>query len=267
MSRHTILYIPHGGGPMPLMGDEGHISLIRFLKQVGQDLSTPDAVLLISAHWEADQPTVTAHPSPDLFFDYYGFPPETYTYTYPAPGDPDLAARVTRVLEQNGWTPKLDHTRGFDHGMFVPMKLIYPKGEIPCVQLSLLRTLDPQAHLEIGKALGQMDGQNLLVIGSGFSFHNMSQFGNTGEDPGNLAFDTWLNQLITDPGLTADQVNRRLAAWEDAPSARYCHPREEHLLPLHVCYGMAQAPGRCIYNDRVLGKRASAFLWAEAYPG
>ncbi|WDP92463.1 MAG: dioxygenase [Desulfobacter sp.] len=261
MARQTILYIPHGGGPLPLMGHDGHRALIRFLKQIHQEIPRPEAVLVISAHWEADAPTVTAQPSPDLLFDYYGFPPETYSYTYPAPGHPVLAARVNDALEQNGLSPVLDPSRGFDHGMFVPMKLIYPKADIPCVQLSLIKGLDPLAHIRMGKALGQIEFDNLLVLGSGFSFHNMAEFGREGDDDRNTAFDNWLYQVLSDPSLAPGAVNTLLAEWEKAPSARYCHPREEHLLPLHVCYGMAQRQGRRIFNGNILGKLASAYLW------
>ena len=131
------------------------------------------------------------------------------------------------------------------------------------LQLSLVRGLDPAGHLALGKALGELMAENILVIGSGFSFHNMRAFkfdGTNPSDSANDAFQDWLIETCTDTMPPADR-EQRLREWEKAPSARYCHPREEHLLPLHVCAGMADGPGDVIFDDFILGKRAVAFLW------
>jgi aromatic ring-opening dioxygenase catalytic subunit (LigB family) len=132
------------------------------------------------------------------------------------------------------------------------------------LQLSLLRGLDPAAHIALGKALQPLMAENILVIGSGFSFHNMGAFSWQGEnvpDPANDAFQDWLIEVVCTGSLSQVEREQRLIEWQKAPSARYCHPREEHLLPLHVCQGMADKPGLVIFNDYILGKRGVAFRW------
>ena len=260
----SILYLPHGGGPMPLMGDPGHAGLTACLRTVPELLGQPAAVLLVSAHWEEPTPTVQASARPSLLFDYGGFPPQTYAYTYPAPGDPDLAERVVRLLDRSGLHPGRDERRGFDHGMFVPMMLMYPDATVPTVQLSLVASLDPATHLAIGEALRDLVGHGVAIVGSGLSFHNMAALGSANEDARERSrrFDDWLVATCTDPGIDPDERARRLSGWEDAPEARFSHPREEHLLPLHVCAGAAGlAAGQAVYRDELFAKRVSAILW------
>jgi aromatic ring-opening dioxygenase catalytic subunit (LigB family) len=158
---------------------------------------------------------------------------------------------------------QIDSRRGFDHGLFIPLKLMYPRADIPCLQLSLLRGLNPGAHIALGKALRALKNENILVIGSGFSFHNMQAFSWEGvgaSDPANDAFQEWLIEVCTGAMPQAEREGR-LVEWEQAPSARYCHPREEHLLPLHVCLGIADKQAKLIFDDQILGKRSVAFLW------
>jgi 4,5-DOPA dioxygenase extradiol len=261
--RAQIVYFSHGGGPLPILGDPGHQAMVAFMRQLPSQLRRPDAILVISAHWEESAATLTGAQSPRMFYDYYGFPPEAYEITYPAPGSPALASRIAEVLQKHGISAAVDPQRGFDHGLFIPLKLMYPEAGIPSLQLSLVRGLNPAAHLALGKALRELAGENLLVIGSGFSFHNMGAFSWTGTpeaDPANDAFQDWLMETCASP-LSQPEREARLVAWAQAPSARYCHPREEHLLPLHVCAGMADGPARVVFDDRILGKRALAFLW------
>jgi aromatic ring-opening dioxygenase catalytic subunit (LigB family) len=198
-----------------------------------------------------------------MFYDYYGFPAEAYKVTYPAPGSPELAQRVAGTLQNNGIPSAIDPQRGFDHGLFIPLMLMYPEADIPSLQLSLLRGLSPAAHLTLGKALRAFMDENILVVGSGFSFHNMRAFswgGDGAPDPANDAFQDWLIETCAGP-LSQSEREGRLIEWEKAPSARYCHPREEHLLPLHVCAGMAAKPAKVVFDDRILGKRGVAFSW------
>ena len=259
-----VLYIPHGGGPLPLFEHAGHVKLVSFLQAIPVELGKPDAILLISAHWEAAEPTVTGGATPSLVYDYFGFPQETYQIEYPAPGAPSLATRIHQLLRNSGINARIDTFRGFDHGLFVPLKLMYPDAAIPCVQLSLVQGLDSAEHIRIGKALADLRSENILTIGSGFSFHNMKAFSFSDSmftDEKNDSFDLWLRNTCTDPDLTPADRYRRLTAWEQAPHARYCHPREEHLLPLHVCYGMADTAAQAVFNDFILGKRATALLW------
>ncbi|MDQ2077210.1 class III extradiol ring-cleavage dioxygenase [Marinimicrobium sp. ABcell2] len=263
-TKPDILYISHGGGPLPLLGDPDHQELVAHLTAIAGRLRRPSAIVVISAHWEASVPTVTSGEQPSLIYDYNGFPPESYEIQYPCPGSPVLADRVYHALTQAGLEAAQDPKRGFDHGLFVPLKLMYPEADIPCVQLSLVKSLDPDAHLAMGKALQALDWDNLLVIGSGFSFHNMSAFFapvTPETEARNHAFETWLTHTCTAPELSEPERAERLRQWASAPEARYCHPREEHLLPLHVCYGLAERPADWHESVRVLGKKAGMFYW------
>lgn len=259
-----IVYFSHGGGPLPILGDPGHQKMVDFMLQLPARLRKPDAILVISAHWEETAATLTGAQNPPMFYDYYGFPAKAYEITYPAPGSPALANRISEILDAAHIPSRIDTQRGFDHGLFIPLKMMYPAASIPCLQLSLLRGLDPAAHIALGGALRQLSAENILVIGSGFSFHNMQAFswhGPDRPDPANDAFQDWLIETCTAEIPQAER-EQRLVAWEKAPSARYCHPREEHLLPLHVCLGLAAQPARLIFDDYILGKRGVAFLWS-----
>lgn len=263
-SSGSALYISHGGGPLPLLGDSAHRDMVEVLKHITNLVERPAAIIVISAHWEADRPTITGAANPPLIYDYSGFPPESYQIQYPAPGEPSLAADIFSALENAGIRAVVDQQRGFDHGVFVPLKIMYPDADIPCVQLSLLKSLSPVAHIQIGQALAALKNDNVLVLGSGFSFHNMKAFfsPSTAESRSrNEAFEQWLIETCSSPALREAERNSRLIAWENAPAARYCHPREEHLLPLHVCYGWAESPARQVFTFEVLGKQASAYLW------
>ncbi|GGO81690.1 dioxygenase [Marinobacterium nitratireducens] len=264
-----ILFLSHGGGPMPLLGDPGHREMVDSLEMFARRLRKPSAILLISAHWEAPVPTITAGANPGLIYDYYGFPPESYEIQYPCPGDPALAQQVFRVLSEAGISAQLDERRGFDHGMFVPLKLMYPDADIPCVQLSLMSDLNAEAHLAVGRALRGLDCDNLLVIGSGFSFHNMQAFF-APDTPQirarNQAFEDWLLDTCANPALDEAERSRRLIHWQDAPHARFCHPREEHLLPLHLCYGMAGRACDEHQSATILNKKSGMFYWSHQLP-
>ncbi len=260
-----IVYFSHGGGPLPILGDASHQAMIDFMTKLPSQLRKPDLILVISAHWEESAATLLGAQKPPMFYDYYGFPDQAYQITYSAPGNPEFANRVVKTLQSSQIEARIDPARGFDHGLFIPLKMMYPLADIPCLQLSLLRGLDPGAHLALGKALREFSDENILVIGSGFSFHNMRAFSWQGietPDPANDAFQNWLIETCAG-SLPQTEREQRLTEWEKAPSARYCHPREEHLLPLHVCMGMAGRPAKLVFDDHILGKRGVAFLWSE----
>jgi len=259
----NVLFIPHGGGPLPLLGDKGHQELVDFLKQITATLARPSAILVISAHWEEDKATITSGETPELIYDYAGFPEEAYEIKYPASGKPQLAEKIFNLLQNNGIEAKLDNHRGFDHGLFIPLKIMFPDASIPCVQLSLLNSLDPKEHIRIGKALSDLRNENLLIIGSGFSFHNMRAFfqSNDGADEKNEEFERWLINTCTNNDIPENERERKLEQWSEAAFARYCHPREEHLLPLHVCYGICSSTAKLVFEGHVIGKKACAFLW------
>lgn len=262
-NKAQIVYFSHGGGPLPILGDISHKAMVDFMLRLPSRLKKPEAIIVISAHWEESAATLLGAQTPSMFYDYYGFPDEAYEITYPAPGSPNLANRIAGLLNKNNIPASIDPQRGFDHGLFIPLKLMYPKADIPSLQLSLLRGLDPTAHLSLGKALRELNHENILVVGSGFSFHNMSAFSWQGmkrTDTANDAFQNWLIDICTGK-ISPSEREQSLIEWQKAPSARYCHPREEHLLPLHVCLGMANKAGTVIFDDYILGKRAVAFLW------
>jgi aromatic ring-opening dioxygenase catalytic subunit (LigB family) len=262
--RLPALFIPHGGGPcffMPPPYGPLWDRMATYLRGLAASLSArPRAVLVISGHWETERPTVNAGRHPPLLFDYYGFPEHTYRLTYPAPGTPDLAARAQALLASAGIPSAAEAERGFDHGVFVPFLLIYPDADLPVVQLSLRRDLDPAAHLAIGRALAPLREEGVLIVGSGMSYHNLRHF-RADEPRSNAAaarFDAWLTETVEtqDPAARA----ARLIAWEAAPDARECHPEAEHLLPLMVAAGAAGSDqGRRNYSDRIMGKAISGF--------
>lgn len=260
----SVLYLSHGGGPLPLLGDESHRDLVDFFEKVPTILAYPSVIIVISAHWEENIPTITSGATPSLIYDYYGFPPESYEIKYPAPGNPNLSNKILNILESEGINANLTDQRGFDHGLFVPLKIIYPNAEIPCIQISLIKGLNPVEHIQLGKALAGLDEENLLVIGSGFSFHNLRALfaPSTAESQSkNESFENWLINTCTDKNLDETEREKRLVNWEQAPAARFCHPREEHLIPIHVCYGITRSPANQVFTFNVMGKKASAYLW------
>ena len=262
--RPRALYISHGAGPLPVLGDEGHAEMVANLRHLAASMPRPSAILTVSAHWEEPVPTVTDGDAPPLYYDYYDFPLEAYELEYPAPGHPDLGREVRDALGHAGFDCATDAERGFDHGLFIPLTLMYPEADIPCVQLSLLRGLDPERHVAMGEALAALGREGLLILGSGFSFHNMRAFFAPETDETraqNEAFEDWLIQTCSDTDLDETERRRRLVQWEAAPHARYCHPREEHLLPLHVCYGAAGRACGSFHELRIIGKKASVYLW------
>ncbi len=262
-----VLFVPHGGGPMPLLGEPNHRELTAFMQSVSADLPHPKAILVITAHWEESVATISSSPAPGMLYDYYGFPPESYKFTYPAAGSPALAQEIADLLAEQGIKSQLDAGRDFDHGSFVPLMLMYPQADIPVVQLSLLKSLNPEAHIALGRALAPLREQGVLILGSGMSFHNMQAFfsGNPATPARSERFDVWLTETLTDANLAQSEKNARMIDWQNAPEARFCHPREEHLLPLHVCFGAASAASPAaakIFSGFLFDTKISAFLWS-----
>lgn len=261
--RQPVLYIPHGAGPCFFMDwnpADTWNNMAAFLKGIQGTLpSRPRAIVLVSGHWLEPHFSVTGHARPELIYDYYGFPPHTYELKYPAPGRPELAARVTELLTNAQLPCAEDPQRGFDHGMFIPLLLMYPGADIPVVQLSLRNDLDPAAHLKVGAALAPLRDEGVLIVGSGMSFHNMRGFGDPRFGPVSDEFDRWLTAAVA---LTGAQRVQALTHWDQAPGARLSHPlrAEEHFIPLLVAAGAAaDEPGRHVFTDRVLEVTLSAY--------
>lgn len=269
--RQPVIFLPHGGGPWPFVklgfasdaedADlRGYLSGLSATVQVGTPMA-PRAIVVVSAHWEAAVPTVTTSAAPPLLFDYSGFPPASYALTWPAPGDPALAADVRALLEGAGFATAQDAVRGYDHGTFVPLKVAFPEARIPVVQLSLVAGLDPAVHLAMGRALAPLRDDGVLVVGSGMTFHNLRSFG-AQSAPVAETFDAWLREATTSPPAERDRL---LTGWTRAPAARLAHPREEHLMPLMVCAGAAgDDVGHVAWNGTWAGLRFSAHHFGVA---
>ena len=253
-------FINHGGGPCFFLQGPLRAAwkpLEDYLAGFAYALSErPLALLVISGHWETPVPTVNVSPAPPLLFDYQGFPDDTYQITWPAPGSPEIATAVRSLLSDAGFTSAENARRGYDHGVFVPLKVAFPKADIPVVQLSMQSGLDPATHLNIGRALKPLREQGVLIIGSGQTYHNMRGFGGPNPDPNAEAFDAWLRQAITHP----DTREQSLIDWERAPGARHAQPHEDHLLPLMVAAGAAAGEKAIVdFHGRALGKPISGF--------
>jgi aromatic ring-opening dioxygenase catalytic subunit (LigB family) len=254
------LYIPHGGGPCFFMPDPRGMwtGMADYLRGLAASLpGKPRAILVISGHWEERAFAFTgAAGHPGLIFDYYGFPPETYRLTWPAPGAPWLAERGAELVRAAGLPAAIDPERGFDHGVFVPLKVAFPDADVPVVQMSLHASLDPALHVAAGQALAPLREEGVLVLGSGMSFHNLRAMGDPRVAEPSLEFDRWLAEAAA---ASPEERAERLAHWERAPWARLCHPREEHLLPLMVAAGASAVPGTHDYGEMVMGGAVSAF--------
>ena len=268
MSMPTY-FISHGGGPWPWMPEAQamYAPLRAALKDIPRQLGrTPKAMLMVSAHWEArgDHLLVASAERPEMVYDYYGFPPHTYEIRYPAPGNPQLAGQVRELLQSQDLPTREDAQRGFDHGAFVPAYCIYPHANVPMVQLSIHGGYDPALHYSIGQALAPLRAQDILIIGSGLSYHNLRNMGAGGVEP-SAQFDRWLARSLSLDD--ADQRRQALLDWEQAPAARIAHPREDHLVPLMVAVGAAhhEAAHRWHHATQAFGGLTrSSYLFGQA---
>lgn len=259
--RQPTLFIPHGAGPCFFMDwtrgpadawdrtSDWLGGLIAALPE------RPKAVLVVSGHWEAEAFTVGSAARPELIYDYYWFPEHTYQLRFDAPGAPALARRVRELLAGAGLPAAEDPTRGWDHGVFVPLKVALPDADIPVVQLSLQASLDPALHLAAGRALAPLRDEGVLILGSGMSWHNMRGFSPAFTER-SRTFDTWLTEAVADPAA--------LARWNEAPHARDAHPREEHLAPIFIAAGAAEGePARKVFGDEVMDVAISAYRFGS----
>ncbi|MGG7517142.1 DODA-type extradiol aromatic ring-opening family dioxygenase [Allorhizobium undicola] len=268
--RFPVYFIPHGGGPWPFMdfpkdaaGRGPWDDLADFLTGIDAELGRrPKAVLVISGHWEREPvPTVSTAPAPGMFFDYYNFPPHTYQIRYPASNSLPLAARARALLAESGIASAEDGERGFDHGVFIPLMMIYPHADVPITMISLKNTLDAESHFAIGRALEPLRDEDVLILASGMSYHNMREFRRALPDHVAEAtrFDEWLTAAVED----ADPQTRaaRLASWHQNPDARACHmPDHDHLVPLFVAAGAGGSDAaKCVFRSTILGKPYSGY--------
>jgi len=257
--RMPSAYITHGGGPCFFMDwDPPHAwdELRAALEAIIPGLPRrPRAIVVVTAHWESPEFAIASGAAPELIYDYGGFPPHTYSLTYPAPGDPELAARIGDLLTDAGIAHRLDDEHGWDHGVFIPLKVMEPDADIPIVAVSVRADLDPEAHLELGRALAPLRDDDVLIVASGSSFHHFSNFGS----PQAVDFDQWLNDTVVAPEKERWDA---LVDWESAPYARHAHGREEHLIPLMVAAGAASdLPARTAFRGQVMDTAMSCWLF------
>lgn len=261
--RLPTYFISHGGGPWPWIKDwmpfdmsTLETSLQAMPREVGV---TPRAVLVISGHWEESRFTVQSSPNPPMVYDYGGFPEFTYHIQYPAPGSPEVAARVVELLSGAGIPVGDDPRRGFDHGVFAPLYAMYPEAEVPVLQLSMKRGYSPAEHLAVGRALAPLRDEGVLIVGSGLSFHNLRLLGPEGAVP-SQQFDEWLTAALAAPPA---ERTRLIEAWDRAPSARVAHASEDHLIPLMVALGAAEdEPAVRTYHESTFAGAITASSFA-----
>ena len=261
--RFPAYYISHGGGPWPWMPELRkkvfpvlEKSLVDMVAELDRQ---PKAILMISGHWEAKEVRIQSSATPGMEYDYYGFPSETYEVVYPSPGAPELAAQIKSMLDAAGIKNELDPNYGYDHGTFVPAYIMYPEANVPLIQLSLLQGYDPKAHFKIGEVLASLRDQDVMIIGSGLSYHNLRAMRTPASWAPSAEFDGWLYEAMSLP--TEERWNV-VQKWKQAPSALACHPKEDHFAPIFVALGAAgEDEATRIYHDTTMmgGVHASSY--------
>lgn len=272
-TRASVVMACHGGGPMPVLGDPGHKELIQSMRshipkilRLGTP-AAPRAIVVVTAHWSASQPTISNAESHSLLYDYGGFPKEAYALKYPAPGSPQVADEVAAVLREAGFEPKMDGKRGWDHGVFIPMLLINPQADIPIVQLSVLNSASPAEHFRMGQALGKLRDSNVAILGSGMpTMHNLpamfsAQAGDGGFRKRNKEWSDRLNAAVSIE--KSEERGKALEGWRDWIGSKEAHPvgGEEHFLPLIVCAGAGGDGKGGAFSNHLMGFDHWSYYW------
>jgi 4,5-DOPA dioxygenase extradiol len=225
------LFVSHGAPTLSL--DPGLTGAMW--RELATSLVKPDAVLVVSAHWETSAPQVGSTAQPKTMHDFGGFPDTLYAIQYPAPGAPQLASRVAELLGVAGLVTTLHPSRGLDHGAWVPMRLMYPDADIPCTQLSIQTRMGTRYAYAVGQAISELRKENVLILASGGIVHNLGELdwrGNGKSTPWAAHFNDWVAEKVEKQDLEALLDYRRLA-----PQATLAHPTEEHFMPFFVALG------------------------------
>ena len=251
-NKMPAFFISHGAGPcfwVDWGGPNPFKGLELFFERIPSLLpSIPKGVLVISAHWEESDFTIQTNPAPSILYDYYGFPENTYRLEYPALNSETLIQRTISLLEKEGIIINQDANRGYDHGVFVPFLKIFPDARIPITQISLKKGMDPSEHFALGRVLAPLRSEGILIVGSGMSYHNLREIND--KERKSDVFDEWLTKTLVGP---KKERENKLKFWEKAPNARFCHPREEHLIPLMVVAGCAEEDqGEKVFSERMV---------------
>ena len=240
-----VLFVSHGAPTIAI--DPG--VTVQAWQKLGRELPRPSSILVVSAHWETDEPVVSTAAHPETIHDFYGFSEEMYRLRYPAPGAPELAQRVAALLRQQGIPAATDEQRGLDHGAWVPLMQMYPQADIPVTQLSLQPKKNPAWHIALGRVLRPLREEGVLIIGSGSISHNLRALSS---HPQGEPVPEWVTKFC---GWMAQRIKEGdIAALSDyraqAPHAAQNHPTDEHLLPLFVSLGASDG----IFNAQHLNQ-------------
>ncbi|KAJ2997832.1 hypothetical protein HDV02_005102 [Globomyces sp. JEL0801] len=261
MTRAPAIFVPHGGGPMPILNEPNHAELIQFLTTKARTwLGSPKAIILVSAHWETNIPSISSSDKHDLYYDYYNFPKEAYSLKYNAPGSQSIANEIHQVLSRHNISSQLDSKRGWDHGLFVPLILMVPNADIPIIQMSVLQNQNAKELLDYGAALSELRDQGIAIVGSGASFHSFSPKDVT---VANRAFEAQLQKYSK---LPLSERVKALTDWRSIEGSYECQPKgkSEHFSPYLVVTGAAQnSPLVDSVIVNIWGKQHGAFVWND----
>ncbi|CUG88853.1 aromatic ring-opening dioxygenase, LigB subunit, putative [Bodo saltans] len=260
-----VVFLNHGGGPLPVLGDDDHKPLVAAWRKVMAPIlgyGKPRAIAVISAHYETHQPRVGGSAHPRMLYDYGGFPPESYKLQYPAPGSSLLARRMVQQMAAAGLTAAVDESRAFDHGVFVPLMMMFPDADIPVIPISVLRSQNAAEHIAMGRALSQFRKEGVLFIGSGSSMHNFKYFWGPGAH--GIEFNNALTKVLSDATLTAEERIEQMKSVRTFPGVAEAQPEGgfEHLMPLLTCVGISEGSlGREASNVQLMGANLRDYVF------
>ena len=259
MSRMPVVFVSHGAPDALLKAPEA----VACWREIGRDLPRPSAILAVSAHWEARQPTASLSGAPETIHDFSGFAAELHAMQYPAPGAPALAERAVALLSAAGTAAELHPSRGLDHGAWVPLSAMFPQADVPVTQLSLVRNAGPAAHLALGQALAPLRDEGVLIVATGSITHNFGwlDWQEAGDPvPRAQTFADWVAEHAASGDVAA------LLDYRAAPHGAAAHPTEEHLLPFFVALGAADGDLPTHYRPPFAygGLAMDAYVWHAA---
>ncbi|KAG4410677.1 hypothetical protein IFR04_016188 [Cadophora malorum] len=253
------VFFTHGAGPLPALDEPENAPIGAFLRSFEPQFDGVKGIVIFSAHWSNEEVNISSGASPELYFDYHGFPPAAFEFRYPAPGNPSLAAEVKDLLAAAGIPSTLNSTRGWDHGVFIPLLLSRPKADIPVVQVSIKNNKVAADHIAIGAAIQSLRKKGIAIVGSGASFHNMeaavgAMRAGKSMERSSIEFEKAVRNACCSPKV---ERNEKLARWDEFPDARFAYPddgSEDHFMPLCVASGAGgERPGKVIFEGMMLG--------------
>eukprot|EP01132_Coremiostelium_polycephalum_P004062 gene4062-5085_t len=250
--RFPSLFISHGAPNFILDKKDPTIPFLKSLSSKYLQNEKPKAILCISAHWEESEFTITTSQQPTTVHDFYGFEKEMYDFRYPAKTSPELIDRVRTLFKDGGVKLEESEQRGFDHGCWVPLILMYPDADIPVVQLSLHKSLDAKLHYKVGQLLEPLRDEGYLIVSSGGAVHNLRALFDPSFqqlDGGQWAkkFDQWLINSLT--SKSGQERESELLNYQNLPFSKLAHPRDEHLIPVFVsCAASKDSKAKTIFE-------------------